>query len=113
MRERHVALILCDAREHFQKDFLSEILFGDTSRQTRPHDANDHGVKMFDQIPRRPLVRRTHPLETTGKVKGLVVGGHGEIKNTAYTIGKTRLRSPGYTRKALTTRSLTSPRGGG
>ena len=109
--ERHVALILCDAGEHFQENLLCEVFFGHAPRQARPHDANDHRVKVFDQFPRRPLVGRPYTLQTSAEVECLVVRGHRWRNEPAYTLGKTPLRAPGYTRGPTSNAFLDFARG--
>ena len=96
MRKRHVSLKLGDTGEHFQKDLLGEVFLGNTTRQARTHDADDHGVKMFNEFTRSPLISLANTRKTTGKVERLIVKGHKGNGKVAFTISKTQMSLRGY-----------------
>ena len=69
MRKRHRTLVLVESREHFQKDFLGEILLGHAPGKMRPHDADDLRIELLNELAGRRLIARAYPFEATGKIE--------------------------------------------
>ena len=74
MGERHGALVLVDAGEHFQEDFLAEILLGHPPGKVGTHNPNDHRMKMFHKFAGRRLIAFSHAIQTASQIERLVVG---------------------------------------
>jgi hypothetical protein len=87
---------LCEAGEHFQKNFLCEILLGDAPGQMGPHNPNDQRVKVFDQFARSRLVSPAHSIEAAGQIERQIVVRHIGMEARSDTAGKTRVVLSGY-----------------
>ncbi len=61
----------------------------------RPHDADDHGVKLIHEFSRGGLVALADALQAASKIKGRGIR-HKAMELAAYTIEKTLAKQSGY-----------------